>query len=116
MSIKNIIRGVFFVCFVTAAFLFIAAALVYFGAFDEKTANIVAFAGMAAGGFIGAFTAAKSSDSKLLANALCVSLICSVIVLMGAFLLGSGFAVGIRTVSVIAGLFCTGFLGALFGR
>ncbi len=116
MSIKNITRGVLLVCIVTAACLFIAAALVYFGAVDEKTANIAAFVGMAAGGFIGALSAAKSSGSKLLANALCVSLICSLIVLAGAFLSGSGFSIGIRTVSVIAGLFCTGFLGALFGR
>ena len=116
MSIKNIARGVFLVCFITAACLFIASALVYFGAVDEKAANIAAFAGMAAGGFMGAFSAAKASESKLLANALCVSLICSLIVLAGAFFSGGGFSFGIRTASVVASLFFTGFLGAVFGR
>lgn len=116
MKLRALVKGTFAACIVAFAALFLCAALVYFGAADEKAASMGTFAGVALGGFLGAFISAKTAGGRVLINALAVSLVCSLAAAALSWCLNGGFVFGARLISVFACLFGTGFLGAVFGR
>ena len=116
MSFRALFKGTLTACFISAAILVICAALVYFGVLDEKIASMGAFLGAAAGGFAGALLAAKTAGSKVLVNALSVSLVCCAAAAAASFYLSGGIAFGTRLLSLIGSLIGAGVLGGVFGR
>ncbi|MGN0163916.1 MAG: TIGR04086 family membrane protein [Candidatus Ornithomonoglobus sp.] len=116
MNIKGIIRGLFFALVITAVFLVAGAALTYFNIIDERTASIAAFAGAAAGVFIGALGATKTAENKILLNALFVSLLFCLLIFFGALGINGGFELHTRTLTLLGAVLAAGFLGAVFGK
>lgn len=116
MNIKGIIKGLFFAVVITAVFLIAGAALTYFNLIDERATGIIAFAGAAAGVFIGALGAAKTAENKILLNALLVSLLFCLLIFLGTLGINGGFAPHTRTLALLGAVIAAGFLGAVFGK
>ncbi|MDD6763437.1 MAG: TIGR04086 family membrane protein [Clostridiales bacterium] len=116
MNIKGIIRGFFFALIISAALLVAGAALTYFNLIDERTASIIAFAGAAAGVFIGALGAAKTAENKILLNAMLVSLLFCILILFVTLGINGGFTLRTRSITMLSSIMASGFLGAMFGK
>lgn len=116
MNLKGILKGTLCAYLITAVFVLAGAALTYFNLLDERRISIGIYAGTALGVFLGALGAAKTSESRILLNSLCVSLIFIAVLLGAAFILNGSAAIGARTVSVIGGALAAGFMGAVIGK
>lgn len=116
MNLKGILKGILCAYIITAVFVLVGAVLTYFNMLDERKISIGIYAGAALGVFLGAFGAAKTSESRILLNSLCVSLIFIAVLLAASFIINGGVALGARTVSVMGGALAAGFMGAVIGK
>lgn len=116
MNIKGILKGSFLSFLIAAVFLIGGAALTYFNRTDERTASLIVFAGAVIGVFIGALGACKSAESKILLNALSVSLLFAALIVCGSLGINGGFAFHSRTIALLGSVMGAGVLGAMFGK
>lgn len=116
MNFKAVFKGSFLAFTLVALSLLAGALLVYFNFISEATASIVVFCASAIGVFIGAYGVSKTSEHKVLINALGVALLFGLVVLTISLAVNSGFSIHTRTLALIGGAFAAAFLGALFGK
>lgn len=116
MNFKGIFRGTLLTVILTALSLFIGAVLVYFDILTEKTTSIIVFAAAIIGIFISSIGITKTSENKLLLNAMSVALLFSLILFITSLAVNSGFTIHARTGALIGGAFASAFLGVLFGK
>ena len=116
MNFKGIFRGTLLTMILTALSLFIGAVLVYFDILTEKTTSIIVFAVAIIGIFISSIGITKTSENRLLLNALSVALLFSLILFIASLEVNGGFAMHTRTYALMGGTFASAFLGVLFGK
>ena len=116
MNIKGILRGVIFSYIIAAFILFLSAVFTYFNMIDEKIASIVVFGGAVIGVFIGALGAAKTAESKILVNAMIVSLFFIILIIAAASTVNGSVELHVRTWALIGSVAAAGFAAALFAK
>ena len=116
MNFKGIIKGTILSFIIVCICLFIGALLVYMSIISERTASIVAFSGAVLGCFTGALGVSKTSDGKILLNALLIGVLFSIIIIIASATVNNGFTIHTRTLSLIISVIAASFFGALFGK
>lgn len=116
MNFKAVFKGSIFSVLLIIVALFATAMLVYFNVLSETTASIIVFAAAAISVFIAAYGVSKTSEHRILINALSVAFLFSLMVFIISLIVNSGFALHTRTLTLIGGAFAAAFLGALAGK
>ena len=116
MNLKGILRGVIFSYAIVAFILFLSAAAAYFGMIDEKMAGIITFGGAVIGVFIGALGASKTAESKILINAMAVSMCFIILIIIAASAVNGSIEIHTRTWALIGSAVAAGFAAALFAK
>ena len=116
MNLKGILRGVIFSYIIAAFILFLSAVVTYFNIIDERIAGIVTFGGAVIGVFIGALGAAKTAASKILINAMAVSLCFIILIIAAASMVNGSIELHPRTWALIGSTVAAGFAAALFAK
>ena len=116
MNLKAVFKGSVLSVILVILSLLVGALLVYFNLISEAAAIIVVFCASAIGVFIGSYGVSKTSEHRVLINALGVAFLFSLVVLIISLIVNSGFAIHTRTFTLIGGAFAASFLGALTGK
>ena len=116
MNLKAVLKGSLLSLIIVIAALFTGALLVYFNVLSETTVSIIVFCAADVGVFIGAYGIARTSEHRLLLNALGIAVVFSLVIFLISLIVNGGFAIHTRTLTLIGGAFAAAFLGALFGK
>ena len=116
MNFKGVFKGTILAFIIAAFCLFVSSILVYYNLMNERVAGVVVFAGAACGCFLGALANARTSESKILFNALFIGIIFSLVLLITSAIVNGGFKIHTRTGVLILSSLCASFAGALFSR
>ncbi len=116
MNFKGIFRGLILAVVLVILMLFIGAALVYFNVIAEKSAGVAVFITAMVGVFFGAFGVARTSEERLLINAMTVAVLFALFVFIISVGVNGGVILHTRTLTLMGGSILASFLGALFGK
>ncbi len=116
MNFKGIFRGTLLAFILVAICLFTGGVLVYYNLLSERTVSVIVFAGAVIGCFLGALGSGRTSESKILFNALFIGVLFSLIVIIVSSVVNGGFQLHTRTTVLILSALAASFAGALFSR
>lgn len=116
MSIRAGIKGMLVALAVTAAFIVIMAAVLYFSDIDERLVNIGVYIGTAAGVAAGAVAAAKSAGRKVLLHCLMTGILYLAVMAAATLIIKGGIYFNYRLLAVVAGVIACSIFGAVIGR
>ena len=116
MNIKGIFKGTLISYLITALVLSILSILTYLNILSERNASIILFAAAVISVFIGALGCSKASGEKVLLNALSVSVLFCIVLLVISVTVNGGIIFHPRNLSLLGSVFAAGLMGALFGK
>ena len=116
MNLKSIFRGSLLSILLTFFALFIGSTFVYYNLLSEKTVSVIVFCAASFGVFIGSFGVVRTSERRLLLNALSVALIFTLIIIITSISINGKLVFHVRTLALIGSSLFSAFLGALLGK
>lgn len=116
MSIKAVLKGVGAALAITAVFIVIMAAVLYFSDIDEGIIKIGVYAGTAAGVIAGAVIAAKSAGRRVLFNCLLTGLLYLAVMAALTLIVKGGIFFNYHFFTVVGGVIACSIFGAVIGR
>ena len=116
MNFKGIFRGSILAVCMSAITLFVCAVLVYFNILSEKTVSIIVFIAAMLGVFIGSLGVSRTSEHRIILNALSVAVTFCLVLLLISTIVNHGIEPHTRTLALGGGIICAAFLGAIFGK
>lgn len=97
-------------------FVFVLSLLSYFTNITDTTLTILVYASTVLSVFLGAFISVKITDTKALFTALLVSVMYYAFLLGTTFAINKGVAINSHFITMTAGIFASGILGAVLGK
>ncbi len=113
MKFRWILSGTLIAFIITAALIFVTAAVEYFTGLSENAAGICVYAATAVSVFCGAAFSAGKAGTKALFNAMAVSVIYIAAVIIISLVINGRINTDMHCASVIMGALLAGFLGAV---
>lgn len=116
MNIKGVFKGTVLELIIMLLFLLLSAVLVYFNIISTRVASIIVFAGAVIGVFVSSFGIARTSETKILVNAMSVGVLFCIILLICSAIINGELSFHTRTLFLIGSSLASSFIAALFGK
>lgn len=116
INFKGISKGIVFAGLVTFLAMLLITAVSYFTDISMKAVDIIIFAGLGIGVFMGAYPVSKNADEKSAVHGLLVGLGIVLLFLVCSFFVNGGIVFNSHLLSIVLVSLLSGFLGGILGR
>lgn len=113
---KGILKGTAFSLIVTFVFILLLSLITYFTDIDSKITSIGVYASVVISVTLGALISAKKCEKSVLPHAMAVSVIYLAVLICVSAALNHTLMLNGHFITMTAGIFAAGFLGAVLGK